>query len=40
MAAFLDALVTVYSADIARARRFYGALLGLQEIQVYHRRPV
>jgi len=31
MASFLSALVTVYSADIARAANFYGGVLGLEE---------
>jgi lactoylglutathione lyase len=31
MPTFLNALVTVYSADIGRAAEFYGGLLGLEE---------
>jgi lactoylglutathione lyase len=31
MAAFLNALVTIYSADIQRAADFYGRVLGLAE---------
>lgn len=31
MATFLDALVTIYSADIRKAADFYGRVLGLKE---------
>lgn len=47
MPAFSRALVTIYSPDIARATRFYGEVLGLEQtcpdgawIQLYHRRGI